>query len=315
MADWLLLTHQLPQEPAYTRVKVRRRLQQIGAIAVKNAMHVLPRRDDTQEDFEWLAAEIQQDGGDVVLCAADFLLGVTDDEIEARFRSDRDAAYAEIASAADALVSRSASAADVARLRARLDQVARIDYFGAPGRAGAEAKIARLEVERVAARAAVDRAGASPERAQQRRAAELPRRATWVTRSGVFVDRIASAWLIRRFIDPAATFKFVNRARYRAVGGEIRFDMVGGEYTHVGDRCTFETLVGRFGLDEHALQIIGEIVHDVDLKDDKYGHAEVAGLVAVLTGIAQPEVDDQTRLTLGSAVFEGLYASLKGATP
>ena len=138
----------------------------------------------------------------------------------------------------------------------------------------------------------------------------IPRGSTWVTRQGVFIDRIASAWLIRRFIDPDAEFKFVPPRGYKTMPGELRFDMYQGEFTHVGDRCTFETLLTRFDLDDPALAAIGEIVHDIDCKDEKFGRAEAAGVRAVIEGIALATQDDLERVERGSMVFDGLYGQL-----
>jgi hypothetical protein len=141
--------------------------------------------------------------------------------------------------------------------------------------------------------------------------AEVQPGRTWVTRSGVFVDRIASAWLIRRFIDPKAKFKFVDGSRgYRPTGGELRFDMYQAEYTHQGDRCTFETLLNAFGLADAALVTIGEIIHDIDLQDDKYQRPETSGINAVLTGIRQSEPRDDRRLTMGRSLFDSLYTQI-----
>jgi hypothetical protein len=122
------------------------------------------------------------------------------------------------------------------------------------------------------------------------------------------VDRIGSAWLIRRFIDHTARFKFVPAKGYRTEPGELRFDMYQGEFTHEGDRCTFETLLLRFGLTDPALRALGEIVHDVDCKDDKFGRAEAAGIASLIDGLALAYPDDAERLERGAAVFEGLYA-------
>jgi hypothetical protein len=130
---------------------------------------------------------------------------------------------------------------------------------------------------------------------------------TWVTRQGVFVDRIASAWLIRRAIDPKARFKFVPARGYAPRPGELRFDMVGAEYTHVGDDCTFQTLLRRFGLSERGLSAVGEVVHDIDCKDEKFGRAETAGVLGLLRGIADATSDDEERLERGFRVFEDLY--------
>jgi hypothetical protein len=130
----------------------------------------------------------------------------------------------------------------------------------------------------------------------------------WVTRQGVFVDRIASAWLVRRFIDKRARFKFVTAQNYRPQKDELRFDMVGAEYTHVGEECTFQTLLRRFALGDAALRAIGEIVHDIDCKDEKYARPETAGVFGLLRGIAASNDDDLARIERGSPVFDDLYA-------
>lgn len=152
-----------------------------------------------------------------------------------------------------------------------------------------------------------DRADAIPAPASQLQ----PRGAVWVTRQGVFIDRIASAWLIRRFIDPDAQFRFVPAKGYKKKPGELRFDMYQGEFTHVGDRCTFETLVAHFRLDDSALAAIGEIVHDIDCKDEKFERDEAAGIQAVMRGIALETDDDAERIARGSLVLDGLYGQLK----
>ena len=134
---------------------------------------------------------------------------------------------------------------------------------------------------------------------------------TWVTRQDVFVDRIASAWLIRRFIDPKARFKFVGSKSYQPKAGEVRFDMFEAEYTHEGDRCTFETILERAALRDRALTAIGEIVHDIDCKDEKFGREEAPGVAALVRGITRAQPDDEGRLERGAAAFDDLYASLR----
>ena len=136
---------------------------------------------------------------------------------------------------------------------------------------------------------------------------------TWVTRAGIKVDRMASAWLIRKFIDPQARFKFVPAKGYEPQGGEVRFDMFEAEFTHEGDLCTFEVLLERFGLAEPALGSIAEIVHDVDVKDAKYGREEAPGVGQVVAGIAAAHADDEARLERGAALFDDLYALHSGA--
>jgi hypothetical protein len=131
---------------------------------------------------------------------------------------------------------------------------------------------------------------------------------TWVTRRDVHIDRLASAWLIRRFIDPAARFKFVAAQGYRPAAGELRFDMFEGEYTHAGEHCTFETLVSRFGLHDRALAAIGEIVHDIDCKDERFGRPEAAGIATLVHGIVTGHAADEARLERAAALCDDLYA-------
>jgi hypothetical protein len=144
---------------------------------------------------------------------------------------------------------------------------------------------------------------------EEARAVDVTPGTTWVTRAGVFVDRIASGWLIRRFIDPQARFKFVAAQGYQPEPGELRFDMYDAEFTHEGERCTFETLLQRFALDEPALAAIAEIVHDLDLKTDRYSRPETSGVAALIGGIAALHADDETRLQRGAEIFESLYAA------
>ncbi|MGH7528068.1 MAG: chromate resistance protein ChrB domain-containing protein [Gemmatimonadales bacterium] len=300
--EWLLLVHQIPPKPDYFRVKVRRRLQRIGAVALKNSVYLLPRQDEAVEDFQWLLREIQGEGGEATLCQATLLDGLTDAEVVALFRAERDAEYAEIEQAARALageVPEESPEAGLARLRRRLEDVKRTDFFDARGRVGAESALAQAE-----------KAGAKP-------AEGIPahphgvRGATWVTRTGVRVDRMASAWLIRRFIDSDARFRFVPGKEYAGSPGELRFDMYQGEYTHEGDRCTFEVLLDRFGLDDPALRAIGEIVHDIDCKDEKFERPEAPGIAAIVNGIVLTHPGDAERLQHGAVVFEGLFAELR----
>ena len=311
--SWLLLIHQLPAKPAYLRVKIWRRLQGIGAIAVKNAVHVLPLNEDTQEDFEWLLREIEEGGGEAFVCEARLIDGLSDQEIRALFDQARDADYAQLAKDARALAKslrpnakRSALAdlrAQIARLRKRLADIVAIDFFGAIGRETAEQTIGTLE-----ARLNEDSDVRGKDTASSAaRPPETLRNRTWVTREGVYVDRIASAWLIRRFIDPEARFKFVSGKGYRPKQDELRFDMFEAEFTHEGDKCTFEVLLDQCRLKDAALRAIAEIIHDIDLKDGKFGRTEVAGIRTLMEGIGAATSDDMQRIARGSEVFNDLY--------
>jgi hypothetical protein len=308
---WLLLIHQIPPKPAYLRVKVGRRLQGLGAVPVKNSVYVLPRSEQALEDFHWVRAEIVAGGGDASVCEAGFLEGLSDQAVEALFNSARDADYSEVGKELRKLqpslaargrrpaLGREQAVTAVSRLRRRFEGVAAMDFFRAPGRNEVEALLAAAEN---ALRPTTDASRDDPPTAVS---PEQGR--TWVTRSGVFVDRIASAWLIRRFIDEGARFKFVRGHAYKPQAGEVRFDMFEAEFTHDGDLCTFEVLVRRFRLEDPALRHLAEIVHDIDLKDSKFSRPEAPGLEHLLAGIAMRHPDDVARLGDGSAVFEGLY--------
>lgn len=307
-AVWLLLVHQIPAKPAYARVKIWRRLKGLGAVTVKNSVYALPANAETQEDFAWLIKEIVELGGEAFVCEAQLVDGLGDDEVQALFDAARDEDYAEIAAAARELGDKRTGetgaefATQVARLRRQLDEIVAIDFFGADGREPAEGLVSGLE-------AGLHKEGDTVSTTATSTASDPLNNRVWVTRQGVQVDRIASAWLIRRFIDPGARFKFVPGTGYAAQPGELRFDMFEGEYTHRGDRCTFEVLLAEAELDDPALIAIGEIIHDIDLKDGKYGRAEAAGVRSLIAGIAAPQVDDTQRLTRGAVLLDDLYNS------
>ena len=318
-ARWLLLVHQLPAKPGYPRVKVWRRLQALGAVAVRNAAYALPAGDQAQEDFEWLLREIGELGGEGMIWEARLVDGLADEDVRGLFNAARAEDYDAVSKGARALAaeldvegapaSQGEARARLARLRAEVARVAAIDFFGANGRETVEGLLSGLE-------ARLQEGQAMAENRQERpaggAAADALKGRVWVTRRGVYVDRIASAWLIRCFIDPDARFKFVPAKGYEPEPGELRFDMYEGEYTHEGDRCTFEVLLARAGLDDPALAAIGEIVHDIDLKDGKFGREEASGIARVMDGIAAANKDDERRVERGAAVLDDLYQFFRG---
>ncbi len=315
---WMLLIHQIPPTPAYLRVKIGRHLARIGAVAIKNSVYALPRSDETQEDLQWVLREIVKGGGDASIVEARFVEGLSDEQVIAMFQAAREADYRELAAlarAARTALPRRGTIADgrrlelarqLARLRQRAGELAAIDFFGAPGREVVEGLLSGMEARMRTVE------GGEPSRPGLDRAQHHAR--TWVTRAGIKVDRMASAWLIRRFVDPEARFKFVPAKGYRPEQGELRFDMFDAEFTHEGDLCTFEVLVQRFGLADPALRAIAEIVHDIDVKDAKYGREEASGIGQLVAGIAAAHPDDEGRLARGAALFDDLYAAHPAAT-
>jgi hypothetical protein len=317
---WLLLFHQLPSNPAYLRVKVWRRMQALGAVPIKNAVYALPASDQTQEDFEWLLKEIIEAGGEAVICEARLIDGLSDSDVRALFNSAREAEHTEIAQQARALAAKlgDGAAAEIradcktqfARLKKRHGEIVAIDFFGANGRETVDGLLGALE------KALSEKPMGQPanEPTSKPAAANL-RGHVWVTRQGVHIDRIGCSWLIRRFIDDGATFKFVLPRNYVPAKNELRFDMFDAEFTHEGDNCSFEVLMAHSALHDPALQSIAEIVHEIDLKDEKFGREETAGVRALINGICTDTHDDEERIARGSAIFDNLYSSFRKKKP
>lgn len=302
---WLVLTHQLPPSPAYFRVRIRRRLAAIGAVPVRKAVYALPANEATREDFEWMLREIVSDGGEATLCEAVFIDGATDERLRAAFDAERNAAYAAIVEEADRMRESDVGLVDARAtlegLKRKLREAQARDFFHARVRSEAENAVSILEME-------LFNEGEEGEMAGDERMHERLSGRTWVTRRGARIDRIASSWLIRRFVDAEARFKFVDPEGYAPEAGELRFDMFEGEFTHEGERCTFETLVRRFGLTDPALRAIAEIVHDIDLKEERFGRAETAGVASMVHGITATIEQDLERLRRGGEMLDGLYA-------
>jgi len=311
---WLLLIHQIPTMPDYLRVKVGRELQRLGAVAIKSSVYVAPAAPAMRKALAGIARGIHQRGGEAVVCEAQFVDGLTDGAVEDLFRQARDSEYSAVAKEAKGIAAgmRGGRAADDARrrpaarrlerLRLRFDEIVLRDPFGARGREAAARTLSLAEdrLEGVDLRA--KRVAGRP---------EPPRGATWVTRTGIMVDRIASAWLIRRFIDPDAAFRFVTARGDRLGRDEIPFDMAGAEFTHRNGNCTFEVLVEHFRLRDSGLRPIAEIVHDLDLEDAKFGRPEAAGVDRMILGLAIAKQSDPVRLAQGGAMFENLYESFR----
>lgn len=290
--DWLVLIHQIPPRPLYLRAKIRQRLTKVGAVSLKNSVYVLPAADETIEDFQWIAQEITAGGGQAFICSGEFLAGVSTDDLIAQIHAARAEDYGVLRTSIDA----ASEASALARHRARLEEISRIDFFDSPIGKEVEVMLQRAEAK-------ARQANAREQRGGKRHTAKAR---TWVTRRGIKIDRLASAWLIKRFIDPRARFRFVDPKTWKRKTGELAFDMVGGDYTHEGDRCTFETLLSAFTPKEPGLRTIAQIVHDLDLKDRKYGRAEAPGVQQLIDGIVAGHPRDEARLERGLALFDDL---------
>jgi hypothetical protein len=298
--DWILLVHQLPPRPTNLRVRIWRKLQKLGAIAIKNSVYVLPANEKTHEDFQWLKQEIESAGGEAAVFRAGSVEGTTDEGIVNAFRNARDDEFAAIAAELDGLTGRireqsrtkhlsparlAAHETELDKLHGELERVIANDFFDAKRRAEALNAYERCQKMIRVAQAPAKKSRKVSSRAGLLPAAEFQNR-RWVTRKNMHIDRLASAWLISQFIDKRPRFYFV--ADNETIEGAIPFDMFGAEFTHHGEDCTFETMLKRFGLTSVAgLRELAEIVHDIDLKDDKFNRLEAAGLKAIIDGLSE----------------------------
>src|SRR6266536_483606 len=321
--EWILLIHQLPPKPTNLRVRTWRKLQKLGAVAIKNSVYVLPANEKTHEDFQWLKQEIESAGGEATVFQAASVEGATDEEIMAAFRNARDEEFAAIAAELDVLsgavsqqtrgkhlsVGRLAThESELDKLHSQLESIIVNNFFNAERRTHALAAYERCQKAIRAAHGQPAKASRSLKGSGTLDLANCQGR-RWMTRRNLHIDRLASAWLIKQFIDKRPRFYFV--AEGETVEGAIAFDMYGAEFTHHGEDCTFETMLKRFGLsDSKALREIAQIVHDIDLKDDKFHRLEAAGLNAIINGLSEVLRDDRKLLQQCGAIFDGLYALL-----
>jgi hypothetical protein len=317
---WLVFVHQLPASPSNLRVSTWRRLQQLGAIPLKQAVYVLPDTPSTREDFEWLKSEVTGIGGEASVFASAHLDADSEDALVEEFRRSRQEAYIALAADIEKALKRLSTGRQTARERAfpvrrllgvyrkRLSEVERIDFFGSAGRDRVTTLLQQLEAHGPTENAK----GASPAGVDACDR-ERYRGRLWVTRPRPGVDRMSSAWLIRRFIDPQARFGFAVDSN-AAPGEAVPFDMFGVEFSHQGDCCTFETLCTLFGIRHLAIERIAAIVHDLDLKDDRFNAPEVPTIGGLIEGLQLAHADDQELLAHGMDVFEALYRSFDRAT-
>lgn len=318
--EWLLIVHQLPQKPTKLRVRTWRKLRTLGAIPIKNSVYVLPFNEKTNEDFGWLKQEIESDGGEAALFRADSVEGATDKEIISLFRKERDEDYAKLTTELEGISGavreqcRTGSLSvnklveyesSIGKFRQELEGLLSIDFFTAPNRKKAQAAFAKCLKELQSAKGKESKTAEDSTSSTGLNLAEYQNR-RWVTRSNPHIDRLTSGWLIKRFIDNRPRFSFV--AEGESVENAVTFDMIGANFTHQGEDCTFETLIKSFGLNnDSALRQLAEIVHDIDLKDNKFNRSEATGVNAVVRGIAAGGGDDNERLKQCLPLFDGLY--------
>ena len=317
--EWLLIFYSVPSHPVSNRMMIWRKLAKAGAVQLKGAVYVLPATEEHEELLQWLIGEVKSMGGDGAFVRSAEIRTMTDADIRRLFTTQADQEYHKLEKALDALERKIQSirkgtkneegkrlSDQIAKLTKEFAGVAKHDFFDSSTGQTMQQRIQALE-------AAVRDAG---KKAPEKEASIMARRMQdyqgkiWATRKNPFVDRMASAWLIKRFIDPKASFTFLNERDIASRGNtSVAFDVRGAAFTHVGDLCTFEVLVKSFGIKDKAVKKIAEIVHDLDVKDDKYGKPEATGVEDILAGIRKTAKNDADGLERGMAAFEMLYQS------
>lgn len=303
MFRWLLLLLSLPPQPSSLRVRAWRRLRALGAVPLKGGAYLLPDSPERYEQFQWLAQEIQRDGGEANLLRVDRIENMKHADVVRFFHDARNQDYAALADRYRRLLKgrRPRAGDELVRLAREMGRITEIDFFEAPG---------RREADR-AREAAEERLTASRGRpAGAARALDLDalKGRRWATRPRPHVDRIASAWLIKRFVDPEAEFVFLPSEEIPR--DAIPFDVAGADFGHHGEDCTFETLLRRTGRRDRKLAAIAEIVHEADLKDDKFAREEARGIDLALRALLSALKDDHAVLAHGLTLFDGLYATI-----
>jgi hypothetical protein len=297
-APWLLLVFSLPARSASQRVEIWRKLQRYGTLAMRSSGYVLPNTGTNQERMEWLATAIRTYKGQASVVQVKRFDDLTDERLKHLFIDARSRDYEALGSELKKALTQRRTlrpARRLNRLRRRFQEIAAIDFFDSPARSRVEELLARADEP-------------EKERGKHRRSSEYGNR-SWITRTRPGIDRVSSAWLIKRFIDPKAHFVFGDEPGTHPEA--IPFDMfVAAGFGHRGEDCTFETLCKEFAIREKGIKRVAQIIHDADLGDEKFGRAEGHGLDQVLRGWARQGVGDDELLRRGMELIEGLYHSL-----
>jgi hypothetical protein len=300
--SWLLLLFSLPTNRNTERVAVWRRLKKMGAVQIKTSTYLLPDEPAQYEQFQWLAQQIRDYGGDSTLVRAQEIEGLTKEKVVSLFNTARDKEYVDLRKALQGFISRGRksnaefAAAELERLTKQFRELRQIDFFDSPRGQDVAMLLRRAE---------------GPRRSAKLQTLDVRqyRGKTWLTRPRPEIDRVGSAWLISKFIDPQAKFVFAPTAQ--SVPEAIPFDMLDAEFSHHGNCCTFETLIKRFAISDKSVAKIGEMIHDADLDDARFQRVEAVGIDRVLKGWAKEGLPDEEILRRGFECFDALHAFLQ----
>jgi hypothetical protein len=304
---WLLLLYGLPTEQSAERVSLWRRLKKFGALQLKTSAYVLPDKPLHFERFQWLAKQVRDHGGDATLIRATEIEGVTNDELIRLFNKERSEDYGKLIKELTRFVAQNkkkkkpaeAFPVDLQKFNRRFNEIREADYFECPSAHDAEMLLKRAD----------GLSKSNKSKSTPLLKVQAFQGKTWLTRPRPEIDRVGSAWLIRKFIDPQATFVFAKNPKDYPQA--IPYDVMDVEFTHHGEDCTFETLVKRFGLHDKTILKIAEMIHDADLEDGKFQRTECVGLDALFKGWAIMGITDDELIKRGADCFEALYSLLK----
>jgi hypothetical protein len=300
---WLLLLVRLPATHSAERVAIWRKLRKSGAIQIQTSTYVLPDDPPRYETFQWLTQHIRDAGGDATLVRAREIQGLSNEGLIELFNTARAKEYATVQEMLRPLVASARRTSNVTgkldRLRKQFREIRETDFFDSPKANDLEIMLSKVE-------------GSQPKsKAEPKLERRDFRDRMWLTRPRPEIDRVASAWLIRNFIDPKAKFLFgLKRTPNRRV---LTFDMLDGDFSHDGDDCTFETLIRRFGIQDKAVRKIADMVHDADLGDEKFHRQECIGIDRVIKGWSREGVSDLEILRRGFQCFDALYVFVRRA--
>ena len=316
-----MLFYSTPSKPVNLRVRAWRKLAKVGAVQLKGTVYILPYNEEHYEFFQWLVSEIVSLGGEGAFARVEAIENMEERDIVDLFNRQREEEYGQIEKGIDELERRANSIRQgsenpgikallekVNKYLREFDEVKRKDFFASNAGIRLEKRLKVIE-DLIKGLSGIDSKRSVPAVVVKRLEEYQGKR--WVTRKRPFVDRMASAWLIRKFIDEKATFDFIDEEELKALGKDVvAFDAMGAEFTHQMDMCTFEVLIKSFRLKSKALKNIAEIVHELDIKDDRHKKPEAKGVEEILIGIRKTAKDDRQALEQGMVVFEMLYASM-----
>ena len=314
LTTWAVLVLTFPTENATARMRAWRALKAKGGAVLRDGIYLLPHTAEREDMLRELTGSIDEAGGTAHLLRAQSLDSSQEADFRALFdRNDDYASFVASLGAARKMLGGQAPA-ELTRLLRRLrkdyDAIRTIDYF--PGAASTDAEVAWEDFVALADTVLSPGEPHAAERAIRPLRRDEYQARTWATRQRLWVDRVASAWLIRRFIDPQARFLWLvspGACPPEALG----FDFDGAAFTHVGERVTFEVLVVSFGLDEDAALLrLGEMVHALDVGGPPV--PEAIGFEAVMAGARQRASDDDQLLDEMGRVLDSIYAHFATST-